>query len=284
MTDEKVLMSHWLIASDIDGTINDKSRHLVKRNYDAVQKYINEYKGNFTLASGRSPASMRKHYKRLNIPDGKAIVMNGAGIYDYAEEKMVWSSPLNEKCIAIVRKTIRKFPTVAFQVISDKYVYIFRPSLPARILAVNAKLPVKYFYNFDKIPKENWYKVIYTGYPFEMKSLDKYIRLISDSTENLMFSSVCSYEMVNEDTNKGKAVLRLAELLGIKKENTAAIGDYYNDWEMLKSVGFPACCGQAPDDMKAISKLVTCHCNFGAVADLIDYLIENHSKLNEGEK
>lgn len=271
-------LSDWLIASDIDGTINDKSRRLVKRNYDAVQKFINEYGGNFTLASGRSPESMRKHYKRLDIPDGKAIVMNGAGIYDYAEEKMIWSSPMNEHCIDIVRKSAKKFPLMAFQVISEDYVYIFRPTPSARILAINAKKPIKYFYDFEKIPKEKWYKVIFTGIPPAIDMLSKYVESLSNTTENLMYSSVCSYEIVNEDVNKGKAVLKLAEILGIDKEHTAAIGDYFNDYEMLKTVALPACCGQAPKEIKKIVKLVTCHCNFGAVAELIEYLIDNYSK------
>lgn len=275
MNNEKTNFSDWLVASDIDGTINDKSRHLVKRNYDAVQSFVKEYKGNFTLASGRSPNSMRKHYKRLNIPDGMAVVINGAGIYDFSEEKMVWSSPLNNKCIELVKKSVKKFPFLAFQVISDKYVYLFRPTPSARILAINAKLPIKYYYNFDEIPKDNWYKVIYTALPFQIKQVEKFLKLNSESHENLMASSPFSYEMVNEGTNKGNAVLKLAEMLGVEKEKTAAIGDYYNDWEMLKAVGFPACCGQAPDDMKALSKLVTCHCNYGAVADLIEHILEN---------
>ena len=92
-----------------------------------------------------------------------------------------------------------------------------------------------------------------------------------------MYSSPWSYEIVNEDTNKGKAVLKLAEMLGVPQENTAAIGDYFNDYEMLKAVGLPACCGQAPRGMKKIAKLVTCHCNLGAVADLIEHIIKNYS-------
>lgn len=271
-------LSHWLLVSDIDGTINDKGRRLVKRNYDAIQKYVNEYKGNFTLASGRSPNSMRKHYKRLDIPDGKAIVINGAGIYDYSQEKMVWSSPLNDHCIEMIRRTIKKFPTISFQVISENYVYIFRPTFSSRILAINAKLPVKYYYSFESIPKDNWYKVIYTGLPPALKAVSKCIEKMSFTTENLMFSSAWSYEIVNEDTNKGKAVLKLAEILGVDREHTAAIGDYFNDYEMLKEVAFPACCGQAPKEMKKISKFIACHCNHGAVADLIEYMIINFAK------
>lgn len=275
MAETKKDLSKWLIASDIDGTLNNKARRLVDRNYRAIHHFIDECGGNFTLASGRSPDSMRKHFKRLNIADGKAIVINGAGIYDFAKEEMIWSDPLNEHCIEMVRKSIEKYPFLAFQVISDKAVYLFRPTPSARILAENAQYPIKYFYNFDKIPKENWYKVIYTGFPIEMKLVARFIESMSNTTENLMFSSAWSYEMVNEGTNKGKAVLKLAEMLGIDKEHTAAIGDYFNDYEMLKQVGLPACCGQAPKGMKEISKLVTCHCNEGAVADLIEYIVQN---------
>ena len=265
-------LSHWLLASDIDGTINNKGRQLVKRNYDAIHKYINEYGGNFTLASGRSPDSMRKHFKRLDIPDGKAIVINGAGIYDFAEEKMIWTSPLNDHCIDMVRKTVKKFPTISFQVISDKYVYIFRPTPSSRILAINAKLPIKYFYSFEAIPKENWYKVIFTGIPPALVAVNKFIVKMSNTTENLMFSSQWSYEIVNEDTNKGKAVLKLAEILGVDKENTAAIGDYFNDFDMIKTVALSACCGQAPQELKDAADIVTCHCNNGAVAEFIEYI------------
>ena len=276
---EKVDLSGWLLASDIDGTINNKARQLVYRNYDMIQRFVNDYGGNFTLASGRSPESMRKHFKRLDIADGKAIVLNGAGIYDFAQEKMVWHSPLNEHCINMVKESVKKFPTLAFQVISDKYVYIYRPTLSARILAVNAQLPIKYFYNFDSIPKTNWYKVIYTAIPPAITEVKKFIEKNSRTTENLMLSSAWSYEIVNEDTNKGVAVLKLADILGVDHSKTAAIGDYFNDYEMLRKVALPACCGQAPMGMKEIAKFVAGHCNQGAVADLIEYIIKNHSNF-----
>lgn len=276
---EKIDLSSWLIASDIDGTVNDKARRLVPRNYKMIHKFVDEYGGHFTLASGRSPESMRKHYKRLDIADGKAVVLNGAGIYDFALDRMVWQSPLNEHCIDMVRKSAKKFPFLAFEIVSDKCTYIFRPTVSTRILAFSAKQPVKYFYDFEKIPKENWYKVAFAGFPTEMKLLEKYIKTMSSTTDNLMYSSICSFEMVNEDTNKGVAVLKLAEMLGVDKSKTSAIGDYFNDYQMLKRVALPACCGQAPEGIKKISKFVSCHCNEGAVANLIEYIIKNHNNL-----
>jgi len=92
--------------------------------------------------------------------------------------------------------------------------------------------------------------------------------------ESKKLDEVISMNTIKID-NKQAVIIAHRGLSGIEKENTAAIGDYFNDYEMLRQVGLPACCGQAPKGMKDIAKLVTCHCNDGAVADLIEYIIQN---------
>ena len=95
---------------------------------------------------------------------------------------------------------------------------------------------------------------------------------MTDPDLTLMSSSVASFEILARNTHKGTAVMKLAEILGIDPSHTGAIGDYFNDFEMLKSVGIPACCGQAPKELKNISEFVACHCNKGAVADFLEYI------------
>ena len=79
---------NWLVVSDIDGTLNNKFRKLPKRNYDAIKKFT-ELGGNFTLASGRLQSSLERNYNRIT-PNQPAIVLNGAGLYDYKNRKMLW--------------------------------------------------------------------------------------------------------------------------------------------------------------------------------------------------
>lgn len=60
MTNEtKTDFSEWLVASDIDGTLNNKFRKLPQRNYDAIKEFVVNKKGHFTLASGRNVVTMR---------------------------------------------------------------------------------------------------------------------------------------------------------------------------------------------------------------------------------
>lgn len=278
MTEKKLPLSGWLIASDIDGTLNDKRRKLPKRNFDAIHKFVYDYGGRFILSSGRSIESMRKHFDKLKLNTGYAVFINGAGVYDYSNEKILWMSPVNEKVTEIIKKAAKKFCFATVQVITPYEARVVKPTLSAYILAKTSKLPIKYFKSIDEVHTGDWCKAIFTGLPFVITKVEKFANENSSMTTNLMRTSPFSFELVNEGTNKGVAVLKVAELLGIKQEHTAAIGDYFNDYEMLKAVGLPACCGQAPDGMKKIAKLVTCHCNKGAVADLIEYIIKNYSK------
>ncbi len=49
----------------------------------------------------------------------------------------------------------------------------------------------------------------------------------------------------------------------------AAVGDYYNDVELLKAVPLLGRCGERPDEVKALADYVACHCDDGAVADVL---------------
>lgn len=277
MTEKKLPLSGWLVASDIDGTLNDKKRRLPKRNFDAIHKFVYEYGGNFILSSGRSIESMRKHFKNLKLNTGYAVFNNGAGVYDYSQEKILWLSPINEKITSLIKKTAGKFRFATVQIITPYEARIVKPTFSAYILAKTSKLPIKKFKSIDAVPQGDWCKAIFTGLPFVISKVERFAKENSTTETNLMRTSPFSFELVNEGTNKGVAVLKVAEILGIEKEKTAAIGDYFNDYEMLKAVALPACCGQAPQGMKDIAKLVTYHCNKGAVADLIEYIIKNNT-------
>lgn len=65
------------------------------------------------------------------------------------------------------------------------------------------------------------------------------------------------FEATNASVNKGTAVRFLAEeLLGLQLANVMAIGDNFNDVEMLEYVGFGVAMGNAPAGVQAIAQWV----------------------------
>ena len=263
--------SDWLVVSDIDGTLNNKARKLPERNKKAIERFV-ENGGHFTLASGRNPKSMERHFKGLPIDGTPAVVINGAGIYDFQKQEMVHFSAMNDAAMDIAVKAAKKFWMVDVVVVAKDIIYITGLGAFGKWFVVVDKLKHKHIYDIAKVPRGNWGKVIFSGDPISISRVKKYFEKMNSSELTLMSSSVASFEILAANTHKGTAVLKLAEILGVDNSHTAAIGDYFNDYDMLKTVGVPACCGQAPDELKAISEYVTCHCNEGAVADLIEYI------------
>ena len=271
-------LSHWLVASDIDGTLNNKLRQLPKRNREAINRFVLECNGNFTLASGRNVQSMRKHYERLPIAGTPAVVLNGAGVYDYNHEKMLHFDPINEHAMDLVFEIYKRFPMVEIEILTDKMIYTLNSKIFARVMVQADKLHYINCKHPEEIPRENWGKVIFLGMPDLIKAIRRYVDKLTDTRANFMSSSISSFEMLNEGVHKGTAVMKIAELYGIEHKYTAAIGDYFNDYDMLKTVGLPACCGQAPKAMHEIVKFHACHCNRGAVADLLEYIMNDYKE------
>ena len=266
---------NWLVVSDIDGTLNNKIRKLPKRNYNAIKEFTDRG-GNFTLASGRLQSSLERNYNRIT-PNQPAIVLNGAGLYDYKQRKMLWRSTIGEKGRNFVKYIARTFDdlfkSVDIGVYFDDYVYIVKSGLLAKSTMYFDKAPQEFVKSVDDIPDEGWMKVIFWSNPITLGKLKDVVRSMENPDANFMSSSDFSFEMLQKGTHKGVGIMKLANMLHIEKSHVAAIGDYYNDWDMLKTVGLPACAGQAPKAIHDICKFEACHCNHGCVADLLEYIM-----------
>ncbi len=269
--------SKWLLVSDIDGTLNNKIRRLPKVNKQKIREYVDNG-GYFTLCSGRNLQSLTPHYKKLSI-ETPAIFLNGAGIYDFKTNKMLSFTGVSKEAEDAVLQCAELVKQAEVSVFTDDMIYHIRPKIFGYIMSRADNLDNTVCKSFEDVPRGKWGKIIFFGLPHTLKKvLEFFNREEIKSTCNTFRSSLLTVEVVAKDVDKGKGIMKLAEILNIQKENIAAIGDYYNDVPMLKTVSHPACCGQAPKDIKNLVEYVTCHCNNGAVADFISYLENKYIK------
>ena len=76
-------------------------------------------------------------------------------------------------------------------------------------------------------------------------------------------------EVTARGVDKGEALLRLADLLGIPRESTLAVGDSENDRAMLEKAGVAAVMANGMPQIKALADLVsTKDCDHDGVAEL----------------
>ncbi len=73
-----------------------------------------------------------------------------------------------------------------------------------------------------------------------------------------IFKSKDTYlEIVNTNTSKARGIKHLIDIYNIHESEIIAIGDNYNDIEMLKFAGTSIVMGNAPEEVKKFAAIVT---------------------------
>ena len=109
------------------------------------------------------------------------------------------------------------------------------------------------------------------------KPLDDLRSWISDEYGDLLdtyYSNNNYVEIVKKGINKGEAILRMAEILGIPPENTIAAGDAENDISMIRSANTGIAMSNASPEVKASANYITQKDNnHDGIAEIIEKFI-----------
>ena len=80
-------------------------------------------------------------------------------------------------------------------------------------------------------------------------------------------------DLMHPEADKGKALAELAGVLGVAMSDTAAFGDYLNDYGMLQAAGHAVAMGNAHADLKAVAdEVVGTNAEHGVVVRLAQWL------------
>ena len=90
-------------------------------------------------------------------------------------------------------------------------------------------------------------------------SLDKHTRILNDLYKdklNFYFSLPHFVEIVHKNATKRNALQDLALKFNIKREEIIAIGDNFNDMDMIQYAGLGVAMGNAPKYLKEVAHLL----------------------------
>ena len=86
--------------------------------------------------------------------------------------------------------------------------------------------------------------------------------------------NLCIVDILNAGCSKGHALERWANFRGIDRGEVMAIGDNYNDIEMLTFAGRPVIMGNASDELKQNGWAITLHNDASGVAAAIEQVLD----------
>jgi len=87
-------------------------------------------------------------------------------------------------------------------------------------------------------------------------------------------------DVLNGGCSKGHALERWANYRGINRSEVMAIGDNYNDIEMLTFAGHPVIMGNASDELKQSGWTITLHNDESGVAAAIEQVLSSTVKVD----
>lgn len=269
------LFSGCILACDIDGTllINDE---INPRNIERIEYFMKEG-GYFSLSTGRTVGAVGPVLEKIPRVS-PSVVANGCMIYDYENEKVLDELFISKKDYYIAKKVLDMGLNVGIEAHNGRDVFTIKATAETEDHQKYEWLCSQNV-TFDEACKYNWNKVLYLFDNREELAAVKEM-IAKEETDSFFVdtSTVIAgrkreyYEQFPAGVSKASELIKLCKILNINKGCLFAMGDYYNDLEMIKNADISAAPANAPEDVKLYADFVAGKCEDGAVADFIDYL------------
>ena len=251
-----------LLVLDIDGTIAGESNQITEAVKQAI-KAVQAKGVKVAIATGRMYCSALRFHQDINS-DLPLMVYQGALIKDPATEKVLQHLPVSKDMALRLldyfeQPELRSLLSVHFYINDQLYVREITPE--TEIYAGRS--------NIQPIAVGDLRTVLDThNEPTKVLALSDDIDVIErllgslrqqyTPAELYLTTSVATFfEATNPWVNKGAAVRYLAEeILGLAASNVMAVGDNFNDVEMLEYAGIGVAMGGGPAEVQAIAHWV----------------------------
>ena len=255
-----------LLATDLDGTLLRDDKTVSEENRLAIE-YFKENGGRFTFITGRTPVGVAPLYKSV-IPNAPIGCMNGAGIYDREQDKLIWYITIPDSVKEIAEYVDREFPDVGIEFITvDRHLFCKKNAFTDKH-ARDESLP-----NVEGDYRTITEPIIKVLFAASSETLDKMSKIILEHPLIGNFAPIRSdaiyFELIPLGISKATIIKKLPELMGGEIVKTIAVGDNDNDAKMLQTADIGYAVANASDAAKKAAKIVTVSNEEHAIANII---------------
>ncbi|MCL2565658.1 MAG: Cof-type HAD-IIB family hydrolase [Defluviitaleaceae bacterium] len=274
-------MKYKLLATDLDGTLLNKEAALTPLNIAAIKK-ARTLGLNTIIASGRSHESIKKFNKDLGLVDENTfgISFNGSVVYRANTMEVLFESLIKPYDCMEIYRVVKAYdkdaPLILYTMPGDKVYYEVDDENIDRYYTytnMNAlRVP-----NLRAIAKNGAAKFLVRKEPAELQKFYEAVRGELESVCELVFSTPHLLEFGVLGNNKAVGLEFLAGYLGISMEEVVAVGDNYNDLEMIKAAGLGVAVANAVPEIKEAADYITKSDNGeDALAEVVEMLLSEN--------
>jgi Cof subfamily protein (haloacid dehalogenase superfamily) len=275
------------VAVDIDGTLTDPQFHVSARNISALQA-AHRAGIQIILATGRRHDYAMPIARQLDIP--LLLISSNGALARSSDGKTLFADRLP---VATARKLIyhmdefRGHAVLTFDRAenvpgNDSLILESADELNrtvSRWLEVNRPY-IKFVSPLEEaLLGEDPLQAMYCGSVLHMEKARQrllqagFLDEIAVMKTQYDHRDLCILDILTRDCSKGHALRRWSQESGVTRDQIMAIGDNYNDMEMLDFVGLPVIMGNASEDLKQNGWRVTASNSESGVAVALEELL-----------
>jgi len=251
-----------LIACDMDGTLLNEEGKISNEFFDVFHK-ITEKNIKFAVASGRQYYQLVNNFR--HIKDEVIYIAENGTIVKYNGEE-IHSCPIERKYIPEVIRDAKAIEGVYLVLCGKKCAYI--DTNEKKILSEVEKYYLRHEIvdNFSEVD-DDILKIAVMDFKGAADNSNPVLYPKWKDRLKVSVSGEIWLDIYNKDANKGIALEILQKRFGIRKEETMAFGDYFNDIEMLMAAKYSYAMENAPEGVKK-------HANFVAKSNRDNGVVE----------
>ncbi len=264
-------MGFKLIALDVDGTIRSIERPMSRRTLETVRR-VEQAGAVVTLATGRSFLSADRAASELGL-NAPIVSFQGAHVAYGATGEALWHVPLTPD---MTRLALDEIPSddgldVLGYVSND--IVALRMTDWARAYGERTGVAVRVV-DPDAFVTSPMTRLVVKGENDVIESLESYLKFRLNGQVYVTRSLPYYCEILHPDGGKHKALEWLCAHLGIRREETVAFGNGYNDVHMLKWAGMSVAVDGSVPQVLEVADVVAPSMEDDGVAQVLDGLLE----------
>lgn len=259
-----------LIALDLDGTLLNSSRVLSQTNIEALQA-AQSMGFIMCLASGRAISTVVPFAREAKIV-GPMVTANGAYVVDEKGSELIHKGLEAEVIAWILNFAESRNLHVNHY---HKGAITMNKSGEWADLYMERVASDKVEVLTGPLDEKEATKLLYIGHKSDMDFMEEEVRKhLPFGWAEVVRSEAEYLEFLPTGISKGWGLSQLAGHLGILPEETAALGDYSNDKEMLEWAGFPGAMGNALPEIKSLARVVVGRNDENGAAQFLNLLMD----------
>jgi len=262
-----------LLAIDLDDTLFDTGQDMPPANEKALRD-LDERGVHVVLCSGRPTPNMVKIARGLFRTERTHYVIsyNGAIVEEVESGREVSRQGLD---VGVAREIVRyaREHNLLAQYYHDDEFFVEYDDPRADEYTAKSGLPHRVAGPLEDFMDEPSPKLLLQGLADELPDHLAKLRERAAGRWNATISKPVYLEVLNPAVDKGRAMLALAESLGIPRDGLVAIGDSINDMEMIRDAAVGVAVANAREEVRQVADMVTERTAAeGAVAEVAERL------------